>query len=247
MESDGCTQKLPDGTSCPRFDGKCGSVDSIGSKPSEPRAPEAGHWFDYQVKQLAANARFKAPVQERSNGSACPASLIQPVQPWQPVQPVQPQLPGSPVPLPASNGSTMLCAAAYQQCGGMGWAGPTCCRPGCKCGSGGYYSQCTPPIGSSTGTCSPASLGPVGGSPSNAPVPNNVQPLAPAATVSTSAQSLNVLGLLGTIAPKLPTQAPAPAPPPAPTPAPAPAHTPAPMPAPTPVPAPAPTPAPTPA
>merc|ERR1719458_1995258 len=103
----------------------------------------------------------------------------------------------------------MLCAAAYQQCGGMGWAGPTCCQPGCKCsGSGGYYSQCTPPIGSSTGTCSPASLAPLEGITSNAPAPINVQPLAP----------------------KLPSRAPAPAP--APTPAPTPAATPAPTPAP---------------
>merc|ERR1719199_1636190 len=55
-ESDGCTQELPDGTACPRFDTMCGSSDSIGSSSGEPRAPEAGHWFDYQVKQLAANA-----------------------------------------------------------------------------------------------------------------------------------------------------------------------------------------------
>jgi len=57
-ESDGCTQILPNGKNCPRFDSMCASVDSIGSRPSEPRAPEAGHWFDYQIKQLAENANF---------------------------------------------------------------------------------------------------------------------------------------------------------------------------------------------
>lgn len=57
-ESDGCTQELPDGTACPRFDRMCGSMDSIGSTSTEPRSPEAGHWFDYQVKQLAANAQL---------------------------------------------------------------------------------------------------------------------------------------------------------------------------------------------
>ena len=57
-ESDGCTQTLPDGSQCPRFDSECGSVDSIGSQGTEPRAPEAGQWFDYQVKQLAENADF---------------------------------------------------------------------------------------------------------------------------------------------------------------------------------------------
>merc|ERR1712129_695354 len=67
----------------------------------------------------------------------------------------------------------MPCASAYQQCGGMGWVGPTCCQAGCKCGgSGGYYMQCTPPLGSST--CSSV--------PSNGLVPSNVQPNVPAAT-----------------------------------------------------------------
>jgi len=239
-ESDGCTQKLPDGNSCPRFDGKCGSVDSIGSQPSEPRAPEAGHWFDYQVKQLAANARFKAPVQEQSSGSACPASQIQPVQPLQPVQPVQPVqplLPGSLLPTPTRNGSTMFCASAHQQCGGTGWAGPTCCQGDCRCsGSGGYYKQCTPPIGSAT--CSPAMSGPSASIPSNGLVPKKVRPNAPATTTSTGPQSilgfLNPFGWLG---------APTPASTPSPTPAPTPVPMLAPMPARTATPTPSPTPA----
>jgi cellulose 1,4-beta-cellobiosidase len=57
-ESDGCTQQLPDGTQCARYDSFCGSADSIGSQSGEPRAPVAGNWFDYQVKQLATNAHF---------------------------------------------------------------------------------------------------------------------------------------------------------------------------------------------
>jgi cellulose 1,4-beta-cellobiosidase len=50
-ESDGCTQLLPGpgDKQCPRYDSMCGSPDSIGSEASEPRAPEAGKWFDYQV------------------------------------------------------------------------------------------------------------------------------------------------------------------------------------------------------
>jgi len=55
-ESDGCTEVLPSGGLCPRFDSDCSSVDSLGSDRGEPRAPEAGHWFDYQVKQLAKYA-----------------------------------------------------------------------------------------------------------------------------------------------------------------------------------------------
>uniref|UniRef100_A0A6B2L654 Glucanase n=1 Tax=Arcella intermedia TaxID=1963864 RepID=A0A6B2L654_9EUKA len=57
-ESDGCTEVLPDGSRCPRFDSFCGSQDSIGSRSGEPRAPQAGHWFDYQVKMLAQNANM---------------------------------------------------------------------------------------------------------------------------------------------------------------------------------------------
>jgi cellulose 1,4-beta-cellobiosidase len=57
-ESDGCTQQLPGGKQCARYDAMCGSKDSIGSQPNEPRCPEAGQWFDYQVKQLAANAKL---------------------------------------------------------------------------------------------------------------------------------------------------------------------------------------------
>eukprot|EP01065_Artemidia_motanka_P053347 TRINITY_DN987_c0_g1_i1.p1 TRINITY_DN987_c0_g1~~TRINITY_DN987_c0_g1_i1.p1 ORF type:complete len:445 (+),score=157.22 TRINITY_DN987_c0_g1_i1:67-1401(+) len=64
-ESDGCTQKLPSSAdpmkangTCARYDSMCGSTDSIGSKAGEPFAPEAGKWFDYQVKMLAENAQL---------------------------------------------------------------------------------------------------------------------------------------------------------------------------------------------
>lgn len=57
-ESDGCTETLPDNTQCARFDEMCASTDSLGSFTDEPRAPEAGQWFDYQIKQLALNANF---------------------------------------------------------------------------------------------------------------------------------------------------------------------------------------------
>mmetsp|Transcript_79183 Transcript_79183/g.223911 ORF Transcript_79183/g.223911 Transcript_79183/m.223911 type:complete len:500 (+) Transcript_79183:53-1552(+) len=57
-ECDGCTEELPSGGLCPRFDQDCASPDSLGSRATEPRAPEAGHWFDFQVKDLAANAEL---------------------------------------------------------------------------------------------------------------------------------------------------------------------------------------------
>jgi len=57
-ESDGCTQTLPNGQQCPRYDSMCGSTDSIGSQANEPRAPQAGNWFDYEAQQLAQYAHF---------------------------------------------------------------------------------------------------------------------------------------------------------------------------------------------
>merc|ERR1712137_1341366 len=57
-ESDGCSQTLPNGGQCPRYDAKCGSQDSLGTTPPEPFAPEAGHWFQYQILELASNANL---------------------------------------------------------------------------------------------------------------------------------------------------------------------------------------------
>jgi len=145
-ESDGCSEELPDGSKCPRFDAQCNSEDSLSSRPNEPRAPEAGHWFDYQVKQLAANARFE-PASAASASSSCAASG------------------GSHHGGSHHGGSNHggsdhggsdhggsghggSCSTAYGQCGGKHWNGPTCCESGCRCRhEGDYYSQCEPPAG----------------------------------------------------------------------------------------------------
>merc|ERR1712038_801861 len=40
------------------------------------------------------------------------------------------------------------CSAAFGQCGGKNWNGPTCCQSGCRCRhEGEWYSQCEPPAG----------------------------------------------------------------------------------------------------
>jgi len=40
------------------------------------------------------------------------------------------------------------CSAAFGQCGGKHWNGPTCCQSGCQCRhEGEWYSQCEPPAG----------------------------------------------------------------------------------------------------
>lgn len=38
------------------------------------------------------------------------------------------------------------CSENWHQCGGRGWAGPTCCAPGLQCDAfNDYYSQCRRP------------------------------------------------------------------------------------------------------
>merc|ERR1712147_264703 len=53
----------------------------------------------------------------------------------------------APVPAPPS-GTDGTCSAAFGQCGGKNWNGPTCCQSGCQCRhEGEWYSQCEPPAG----------------------------------------------------------------------------------------------------
>jgi len=103
-ESDGCTKILPDGKECPRFDTMCGSEDSIGSGANEPRAPEAGQWFDYQVKQLAANAHFTLPPVPSTSTPA-------------------PSSPGSPS---NQTGNSKCCWSSCSECQDSGPSGSWC-------------------------------------------------------------------------------------------------------------------------
>lgn len=126
-ESDGCTELLPSGEACPRFDEMCGSADSLGSAAAEPRAPEAGHWFEYQILQLAANADLAGP------GFA--DVVAEPV--------------GEDADEPATgdgdeSAANDGCAGLWEQCGGEGHAGPTCCSEGSCLVGNRWYSQCTP-------------------------------------------------------------------------------------------------------
>jgi len=98
-ESDGCTQELPDGTTCARFDQMCGSADSIGSQIEEPRSPEAGQWFDYQVKQLAENAQL-GPVGPAPAPTPSPTPTPTPTPPPAP-SPSPSPAPPAPVPTPS--------------------------------------------------------------------------------------------------------------------------------------------------
>jgi len=83
-----------------------------------------------------------------SQGQWCPAQPAQ-QQPAQ-QQPAQ-QQPAQQQVQPVQAGAALAggaCSAAYQQCGGVGWTGPTCCAEGSTCTKNGdYYSQCTPPAG----------------------------------------------------------------------------------------------------
>jgi cellulose 1,4-beta-cellobiosidase len=116
-ESDGCTNTLPDGSACKRYDSFCGSTDSIGSRSGEPKAPEAGKWFDFEVKMLAANAAM-GPVPGPGPGPG-PAPVTPTPAPATPT-------PGPPGPAPSGcpGGSLSACIglcpsdppAAYKAC-----------------------------------------------------------------------------------------------------------------------------------
>lgn len=58
-ESDGCA---PNGTTpscgCVHGDKMCAASDALGPQPGEGCPPEAGDWYDYEVKMLAQNADF---------------------------------------------------------------------------------------------------------------------------------------------------------------------------------------------
>jgi cellulose 1,4-beta-cellobiosidase len=69
-ESDGCTkpplpcQEPTPALQCKFHDQMCDK--GIGSEASEPCAPEAGVWYDFQAKTLAQNANFAATAPVRS-------------------------------------------------------------------------------------------------------------------------------------------------------------------------------------
>jgi len=212
-ESDGCTQTLPEGGMCPRFDADCGAGDALGSRAGEPRAPEAGRWFDHQVKELAAKANFGAPStgsppptpRPTSGGSSgsgndnsghpnhggsedgcasdttnciksgcCQTSghkcwmkdgftafcRSSPPSSWFGHEIIGSKAPNgdgaqsrittttAAVQSDGEDGPDGTCSAAFGQCGGKDWNGPTCCQSGCRCRhEGEWYSQCEPPAG----------------------------------------------------------------------------------------------------
>jgi cellulase/cellobiase CelA1 len=124
----GCTETLPNGDRCPRFDSMCGSDDSLGSMGAEPRAPEAGHWFEYQILQLAANANLDGGF------ASDPATT--------PVAAGSTTVPSDDGGGGGDDGSSS-CVGAFGQCGGNDHAGPTCCVVGYSCQFGNeWYSQC---------------------------------------------------------------------------------------------------------
>lgn len=150
-ESDGCSETLPDGSKCPRFDRMCGSSDSLSSKVGEPRAPEAGHWFDHQVKQLAELANFEQPRADPSAGKTCSSNGAG-HRSGSGHHDGDDSHHGGHGNHHSSNGSHHsggdgACADVWNQCGGHQWQGPTCCKSGCRCNrEGQWYHQCEPTI-----------------------------------------------------------------------------------------------------
>lgn len=138
-ESDGCSEILPSGARCPRFDEQCAVPDSLATHDDEPRAPDAGTWYEYSVKMYAQFAQFDEPV-----GRVGPPSCL---------------------PLADTGvnvgGNGQLCAGPHEMCGGKDYNGTTCCQTGCSCRKHGETeSKCEPPLGTTVCDGSMAELEP---------------------------------------------------------------------------------------
>ena len=77
-ESDGCSGNTTLCPTCINGDKMCAASDALGTQAGEQCPPEAGDWYDFEVKQLAQNAHFNgedsaaAPVQEAKPFQPCP-------------------------------------------------------------------------------------------------------------------------------------------------------------------------------
>lgn len=168
-ESDGCTEELPGGGKCTRFDRECASTDSIGSRAVEPRAPEAGLWFHWQIADLADNGNLgdawwvdlynSGYLQCRAPDGGCanpmpPSPGPSPTPAPPPTPPRRRSAPPRRRAAPPRRRSTTPsrrrsgggdCSPVYGQCGGNNWEGPTCCEAGSTCQvDNEWYSQCAP-------------------------------------------------------------------------------------------------------
>jgi len=75
-ESDGCAGNST-ASKCINGDKMCAAADALGTRAGEPCPPEAGDWYDYEVKQLAQNAAFNGEVE----AAILPARRAMPFQP----------------------------------------------------------------------------------------------------------------------------------------------------------------------
>jgi cellulose 1,4-beta-cellobiosidase len=114
MHSDGCTEILPDNKRCPRYDSMCGSIDSIGSRPGEPRMGEAGSFSSYQLELLARNADLGVvPTEALNPPTPLPSPSVNPSKPTKP-EPTPAPVPTSPVPTPNPSSSQTFVSGSYR-------------------------------------------------------------------------------------------------------------------------------------
>merc|ERR1740121_492567 len=102
-------------------------------KDEKPDAVQAVGFPEPTVSAVGAAGGLQHPMQQ---GGLQSVTVQQPVQ--------QQQQPAQPVAVSAGGVSDV-----FQQCGGIGWTGPTTCAAGCTCTAmgGPSYSQCVPPQG----------------------------------------------------------------------------------------------------
>jgi len=124
-----------------------------GEKPDQVQA--IGFHSSPASGGVAAQAQPQQPQPQQPLPQQSQPQRPQPQQPTAETSGIQPQQPGHlwPAPAPAPAGVEVEgaggCSAVFQQCGGAGWFGATCCEAGCTCTdlAGPSYSQCVPPQG----------------------------------------------------------------------------------------------------
>ena len=96
----------------------------------------AVHWAYWDWRQGTGQpGDFQIWSQDRSTGEWTKNELT--------LAALAKHLGGGPTPAPTPGPPTPKCAQPFQQCGGKGWTGPTCCVPGYKCVvKGPSWSSC---------------------------------------------------------------------------------------------------------
>ncbi|CAK0795962.1 unnamed protein product [Prorocentrum cordatum] len=124
--------------------GEIGSTYTAGEGAKPDQAVATG-FLKAAAAGVTAVSGGAAALPQQQQALQQPQQALQP----QPSLPQQQQQAAQPASAAGAGASAAGCADVFQQCGGDGWAGASCCQAGCTCTEQGgpSYSQCLPPAG----------------------------------------------------------------------------------------------------